>query len=62
MIRWPGGFGFFAGSSDGEIFASVDEGKSWQLIASGLPSVSKGVHHANLLKGRAKALQTGATR
>lgn len=62
MIRWPGSFGFFAGSSDGEIFASLDEGASWKLIASGLPSVSKGVHHANLLTGRAKALTTGATR
>ena len=61
MIRWPGGFGFFAGSSDGEIYASFDEGTHWRLIASGLPSVSKGVHHANLLTGRAKALQSGAT-
>jgi photosystem II stability/assembly factor-like uncharacterized protein len=54
MAQWLGGYGFLAGTTDGELFASFDKGKSWRLIASGLPAVSKCVHARNLAMGRAK--------
>ena len=55
MAQWPGAFGFVAGTTDGEIFASFDHGRDWRLIAGGLPAVSKSVHARNLAMGRAKA-------
>ena len=39
---------FFAGTSDGEIFASDNGGARWELIAKGLPPVSKANHHIQL--------------
>jgi photosystem II stability/assembly factor-like uncharacterized protein len=54
LVRWPGGFGFFVGSSDGEVFASFDKGRTWTLISEALPPVAKCVHHSNLNTGRAK--------
>jgi photosystem II stability/assembly factor-like uncharacterized protein len=57
MVVWPGGFGFFAGTTDGEVFCSFDRGESWTLIADGIPPVSKCVHHRNLVMGRAYVRQ-----
>jgi len=54
MAQWEGGFGFFAGTTDGEIFASFDEGEHWQRIANGLAAISKCVHARNIAMGRAK--------
>jgi photosystem II stability/assembly factor-like uncharacterized protein len=54
LIRWAGGFGFFAGSSDGEVFCSLDKGRTWDRILSRLPPISKCVHYANLAAGRAR--------
>jgi len=54
MAQWPGGYGFFAGTTDGDIFASVDRGDTWRCIAGGLAAVSKCVHARNLAMGRAK--------
>lgn len=34
----------FLGTTNGDVFSSVDDGDSWTLIASGLPSISKGLH------------------
>ncbi len=48
MAVWPGGYGLFAGTTDGDVFSSVDEGESWATIASALPPVSKGGHFRNL--------------
>jgi len=53
LVSWPGGYGFFAGSTDGEVFCSLDRGEHWNRIADSLPPVSKCVHHGNLVKGRA---------
>jgi photosystem II stability/assembly factor-like uncharacterized protein len=55
MAQWRGAFGFVAGTTDGEIFASFENGRNWQLIANGLAAVSKCVHARNLAIGRAKA-------
>jgi hypothetical protein len=55
LVAWPGGYGFFAGTTDGDVYASMDRGASWSLIASELPAVSKCVHHRNLLIGRGAA-------
>jgi photosystem II stability/assembly factor-like uncharacterized protein len=55
LVTWPDGFGFFAGTTDGEIFASTDRGERWSLIASNLPPISKCIHHRNLSLGRGAA-------
>ncbi len=52
LVATPGGYGFFAGTTDGEVFASSDRGASWSVIATGLPAVSKGPHAATVLAGR----------
>jgi photosystem II stability/assembly factor-like uncharacterized protein len=54
MAQWPGGFGFLAGTTDGELFASFDKGRTWRLIGAGFAAVSKSVHARNLAMGRAK--------
>jgi photosystem II stability/assembly factor-like uncharacterized protein len=48
MNVFPGGFELFAGTTDGDVFFSDDEGESWTTIAHGLPPVSKGGHYRNL--------------
>jgi photosystem II stability/assembly factor-like uncharacterized protein len=53
MVRWQDNFGFFVGSSDGEIFRSFDKGLTWKLLTSSVPPISKCVHYANLTMGRA---------
>lgn len=55
LVTWTGGYGFFAGTTDGEVFASMDQGKSWEQIASELAPVSKCIHHRNLQIGRGAA-------
>jgi photosystem II stability/assembly factor-like uncharacterized protein len=60
MVTWPGGFGFFAGTSDGEVFGSEDKGQSWALLARTRP-VAKCIHHRNLQLGRAAVRQAAAT-
>lgn len=59
MVRWPGGFGFFAGTTDGEVYCSLDRGETWKMIASGLAAVSKCMHYENLIVGRAKLAAAG---
>ena len=53
LARWPGSFGFFAGTTDGEVFASFDKGQSWSLIADKLDPVTKCIHLRNIEMGRA---------
>jgi len=48
MNAFPGGFELVAGTTDGDVFFSADEGESWQTIARSLPPVSKGGHFRNL--------------
>jgi len=60
MMTWPGGFGFLTGSTDGEIYASFDQGRSWALIAENVGAVSKCVHARNIEMGRAAVRQLAA--
>ncbi len=48
MDAYPGGFALFAGTTDGDVFFSNDEGEHWINIARGLPPVSKSGHYRNL--------------
>ena len=48
MDVWNGGFALFAGTTDGEVFCSADEGDSWQRIIQGIGPVSKAHHYQNL--------------
>jgi photosystem II stability/assembly factor-like uncharacterized protein len=57
LVRWPGGYGFFAGTTDGEIYYSGDKGRNWTSIAKDLPPVSKCIHHRNLSAGRERKVQ-----
>ena len=45
---WPGGSALYAGTTDGDVFVSEDEGDSWSTIAQRIGAVSKGGHHVML--------------
>jgi Sortilin, neurotensin receptor 3, len=45
---FPGGFELVAGTTDGDVFFSDDEGETWKTIARALPPVSKGGHYQPL--------------
>lgn len=48
MSVWPRGYSVFVGTTGGEVYATEDEGQTWDRIAAGLPSISKGGHFRNL--------------
>jgi len=48
MDVWNGGYALFAGTTDGDVFCSVDEGEHWQTIIKGIGPVSKSHHYVNL--------------
>ena len=48
MAAYPGGFTLFAGTTDGDVFASDDAAEHWTRIAGGLAPVSKGGHYRGL--------------
>jgi photosystem II stability/assembly factor-like uncharacterized protein len=48
MDVWNGGYALFAGTTDGDVFYSNDEGEHWQTIIKGIGPVSKSHHHHNL--------------
>jgi photosystem II stability/assembly factor-like uncharacterized protein len=49
MEVWDQSFGLFAGTTDGDVFYSDDEGERWIKIIAGLPPISKHLHY-NLLQ------------
>jgi hypothetical protein len=54
MDAWNGGSAIFAGTTDGDVFYSDDEGNNWQTIIKGIGPVSKSHHYDNLaLEGQA---------
>jgi hypothetical protein len=48
MDVWNGGYALFAGTTDGDIFYSDDEGEHWETIIKGIGPVSKSHHYHNL--------------
>ena len=48
MDAWNGGYALFAGTTDGDVFYSEDEGEHWTTIIQGIGAVSKSHHHINL--------------
>jgi BNR/Asp-box repeat len=48
MDAWNGGYALFAGTTDGDVFYSDDEGERWQTIIRGIGPVSKSHHYVNL--------------
>jgi len=48
MNAFPGGFELVAGTTDGDVFFSENEGETWTTIGQSLPPVSKGGHYRNL--------------
>jgi photosystem II stability/assembly factor-like uncharacterized protein len=48
MDVWNGGYALFAGTTDGDVFYSEDEGEHWRTIISGIGPVSKSHHYQNL--------------
>jgi photosystem II stability/assembly factor-like uncharacterized protein len=48
MDVWNGGFALFAGTTDGDVFYSSDEGEHWERIIQGIGPVSKSHHYHNL--------------
>jgi photosystem II stability/assembly factor-like uncharacterized protein len=44
LDTYPGGFALFAGTTDGEVFFSDDEGEHWSTMAQGLPPIAKHGH------------------
>lgn len=53
MNVWPGGYALFAGTTDGEVFASQDGGESWTSIIATLPAISKTSHYTRLASFKA---------
>jgi photosystem II stability/assembly factor-like uncharacterized protein len=51
MYVGPGGFTLFAGTTDGEVYASDDGAENWSKICDGLGAVSKSAHFRLLLPG-----------
>lgn len=55
MVVWDGSYLLLAGTTEGDILLSDDEGNSWTMIAAGLPPVAKRKHHLYLKFVRAAA-------
>jgi hypothetical protein len=53
MDVWNGGFALFAGTTDGDVFYSADEGEHWERIIAGIGPVSKAHHYHNLAQSAA---------
>jgi photosystem II stability/assembly factor-like uncharacterized protein len=48
MEVWNGSGALFAGTTDGDVFYSEDEGERWSRIVNGLPPICKWGHSRNL--------------
>jgi photosystem II stability/assembly factor-like uncharacterized protein len=52
LASWPGGFGFVFGTTDGQVFGSINKGETWKCLADAIPPVSTRAHHDDLAAGR----------
>jgi photosystem II stability/assembly factor-like uncharacterized protein len=48
LESWPGGCTVYAGNTDGDIYASDDEGETWNKVVEGIPPLSKTIHYTIL--------------
>jgi photosystem II stability/assembly factor-like uncharacterized protein len=48
MVLWEGSYLLLAGTTEGDVLLSDDEGDSWRPIATGLPPIAKRRHHLYL--------------
>jgi photosystem II stability/assembly factor-like uncharacterized protein len=48
LEAWDGRCIVYAGNTDGDVYASEDEGENWVKIVEGLPAFSKTIHHTIL--------------
>jgi photosystem II stability/assembly factor-like uncharacterized protein len=48
MEAWDGGCTVYAGNTDGEIYATEDEGETWAKVVEGIPALSKTIHYTIL--------------
>ena len=48
IATYPGGFTLFAGTTDGDVFASDNDAQSWDAVVRALAPVSKGNHYRAL--------------
>ncbi len=48
LEAWNGSYELYAGNTDGEIYYSDNEGDSWSKAITGIPAVSKTIHHTIL--------------
>jgi photosystem II stability/assembly factor-like uncharacterized protein len=60
MNAYGEGFELFAGTTDGDLYASYDDGKNWGRIAEALPPIAKGNHSERLPKLTASRVPTHA--
>jgi photosystem II stability/assembly factor-like uncharacterized protein len=48
LEAWDGGCTVYAGNTDGDIYATEDEGDTWNKVVTGLPPLSKTIHYTIL--------------
>ena len=48
LESWDGGCTVYAGNTDGDIYASDDEGESWAKVVTAIPPFSKTIHYTIL--------------
>jgi hypothetical protein len=51
LEAWNGGYGVYAGNTDGEIYYTDDEGDTWRKVVEGIPAISKTIHYMILGDG-----------
>ncbi len=61
LAAWPGGYGLYAGTTDGEVWGSDDRGEHWTLVARGLGAVSQSSHWRDLLPRTGQAAPATAS-
>ncbi|MBX5490053.1 MAG: exo-alpha-sialidase [Chloroflexi bacterium] len=61
LAVWPGGYGLYVGTTDGEVWGSDDRGEHWTPVARGLGAVSQSSHWRDLLPRTGQAAPATAS-